>query len=334
MAELLSRRDALRSVAALLAPAGLTTAADVPVAPPPRKKFDLPVIDTHFHTVDPQLPGMPAALAPDEETPLSPFDQNPREGRRKLAKAIESRLAEAGVVAALCMPSSEVSDRDPLGVREVEVLAPLVSGAKLYAVGFANPERFDLAHMAKVESALRGGRVKALKAYLGYLHYGPEHIGYRPYYKLAAKYKVPVILHTGDPYSKKAKLRFAHPLPIDDVATDYPDTRFVLAHFGNPWLPDAAELVLKNDNVWADLSAFLVGNAEQFAAYDAAGATGRVAARVADWVEFTGKPDRFLFGSDWPLAPVKVYRDFVRKMVPEEFHAAVFHDNARSLFGV
>jgi hypothetical protein len=31
---------------------------------------------------------------------------------------------------------------------------------------------------------------------------------------------------------------------------------------------------------------------------------------------------------------VKVYRDLVRRMVPAKYHAAVFHDNARALFGV
>ena len=43
-------------------------------------------------------------------------------------------------------------------------------------------------------------------------------------------------------------------------------------------------------------------------------------------------PDRFLFGSDWPLAPVNVHRDFIRELVPEEFHQAVFYDNAKKLF--
>ena len=42
------------------------------------------------------------------------------------------------------------------------------------------------------------------------------------------------------------------PLLVDDVAVDNPDVKFVMAHFGNPWLIDAAEVIYKNDNVWAD----------------------------------------------------------------------------------
>ena len=33
-----------------------------------------------------------------------------------------------------------------------------------------------------------------------------------------------------------------------------PDTRFVLAHVGNPWFRESAEVIYKNMNVWADLS--------------------------------------------------------------------------------
>ncbi|MBA4065869.1 MAG: amidohydrolase [Isosphaera sp.] len=329
-----TRRGVLAAAGAALA-GGLARAAGVETAPAPRPKPGPPLVDSHFHLVDPRLPGTPDIAAPDEGVPLAPFPEGgERDGARRLARAIEATAAESGMVAALCMPRTEVSDRDPLGIKEIEAVAPLVRGVKLHPVGFANPERFDRDHLARVEAVLRQGRVKALKVYLGYLHYGPDHPGYRPYYALAAKYLVPVVFHTGDPYSRKAKVKFARPLPVDDVAVDFPDTRFVLAHFGNPWLADAAEVVYKNPNVWADLSGFLVGDREAFARYGKAGVLGRAADRVRAAIEFTGAPDRFLFGSDWPLAPVAVYRDFVRTLFPEEEHPAVFRDNARTLFGV
>ena len=47
---------------------------------------------------------------------------------------------------------------------------------------------------------------------------------------------------------------------------------------------------------------------------------------------YAEKPDRFLYGSDWPLAPLGTYRDFIRTMIPEKHHDAVFRDNARALF--
>lgn len=44
---------------------------------------------------------------------------------------------------------------------------------------------------------------------------------------------------------------------------------FGLAHFGNPWRLDAAEVMYKNEYVWADVCAILVGDATYFAAITA-----------------------------------------------------------------
>ncbi len=38
-------------------------------------------------------------------------------------------------------------------------------------------------------------QIVAFKAYLGYLHFGPEDPQYVPYYRIAAKYHFPVIFH-------------------------------------------------------------------------------------------------------------------------------------------
>ena len=131
------------------------------------------------------------------------------------------------------MPRREYTDDDPLGIKGTRAIVALVPG--LHLIGLADPERFDDDHLARVERALKRRDVVALKAYLGYLHHEPNDPGYRPYYKLAAKYDIPVIFHTGDTYSQSAKVKYAHPRFIDDVAVDFPDTRFVIAHLGNPW---------------------------------------------------------------------------------------------------
>ena len=339
----LSRRDALRVLGGGVGAAVLGSAAHpapTATAPcPPAVPVAAPLIDVHFHTVNLRLPGVPEAIpAPDGKTQLPPFDADrAKEARQRLAEVIAAEMKAAGFAQALCMPRHEVSDADPLGIREIEALAALPVLAecpRLYPVGFAHPERFDRDHLVRVEDALARGKVKALKAYLGYLYYGPEHGGYRPYYRLAARYKTPVIFHTGDTFSAKAMVKYAHPLQVDEVAVQFPDTRFVLAHFGNLWVTDAAQVVLKNKNVWADLSGILIGTAAQFAAMARGRVIDRAVDRIKQAIEFVGDPGKFLFGSDWPLAPLTVYRDFVRRLFPEEHHQAVFRDNARALFGL
>jgi hypothetical protein len=276
------------------------------------------MIDMHIHVVPPNLPGVGA---------LSPLlEQQPD----VVAAALRKQMAAAGVAQALAMGCCNGPADDPLGIGGTLAVARAVPG--LWAIGIADPTRNEPDHLDRVAAVLARGQVRALKAYLGYLPYGPDHAGYRPYYELAARHRLPVIFHTGDTYSPRARLRFARPLLVDDVAVDHPDVNFVLAHFGNPWLLDAAEVVYKNANVWADLSGLVVGEAPAFTAEERRDTLQDIAAGIRQAVRYTERPERLLYGSDWPLAPMPAYRDFIRSVIPENHHQHVFADNARALF--
>jgi predicted TIM-barrel fold metal-dependent hydrolase len=278
------------------------------------------MIDAHVHVVPPNLPGV---------GPLSPLLEGPLD---VLAAALHRQMQAANVTAVLAMGAWGSPPDDPLGVAGTLRVARFVPGVA--AVGVADPTRTDPEHLRRVDAALATGQVRALKGYLGYLHYGPDHAGYRPYYERAERHGVPVVFHTGDTYSPRAKLRFAQPLLVDEVAVDHPQVRFVLAHFGNPWLTDAAEVVYKNVNVWADLSGLVVGDETGFTAEERRDAQSDAAAAVARAFRYAERPNRFLYGSDWPLAPMSAYRDFIRAALPAVYHPLVFEDNARSLFRV
>ena len=86
-----------------------------------------------------------------------------------------------------------------------------------------------------------------------------------------------------------------------------------MCHVGNPWTTDAAEVIYKNMNVWADLSGLMVGDDAAFAAEEGRDArrTWRHAVRRA--IRYSERPNRFLYGTDWPLAPMPPYRDFVAR---------------------
>ena len=191
---------------------------------------------------------------------------------------------------------------DPLGVHKTLAVCERVPG--LRPIGVCDPVRGgDPEHLRNVEKELARKRVVALKCYLGYLHFEPAHPDYRRYYELAGRYKVPVVFHTGDTYSAMAKLKYAHPLGVDEVAVDHPDTRFVLAHCGSPWLTDAAEVVYKNLNVWADLSGLVVGDGAVFADPDSKEQLADIGAAVRRAFRYAERPNRFVFGTDWPLVP-------------------------------
>lgn len=276
------------------------------------------MIDVHIHAVPPNLPGV---------GPLAPLLREPPE---VVAAELRREMQTAGVTHALAMGQWDAGPDDPLGVNRTLEVAPFVPG--LRPIGVMDPARTDAEHFRRVELVLASGVVAALKGYLGYLHFGPEHPNYRRYYELAAKYRVPVMFHTGDTYSPQAKLRFAHPLGVDEAAVDHPDCKFVLCHLGNPWTTDAAEVIYKNMNVWADLSGLMVGDDGAFASEEGRAALAELADAIRRAIRYSERPNRFLYGTDWPLAPMAAYREFVREAVPAEYHGLVFEENARVLF--
>jgi predicted TIM-barrel fold metal-dependent hydrolase len=276
------------------------------------------MIDAHIHVVPPGLPGV---------GPLSPLLGGDAEA---VAAALRHDMQAAGVTAALAMGACGGGADDTLGVAGTLALARAVPG--LYAVGAADPRLTEPEYLRGVDAVLAGRRVRALKGYLGYLHFGPDHPGYRPYYELAERHGVPFVFHTGDTYSPAAKLRYAHPLLVDEVAVDHPRVKFVLAHLGNPWLTDAAEVVYKNLNVWADLSGLAVGDGAAFTAQERQETLQEARESLRRAFRYAERPNRFLYGSDWPLAPMPAYRAFIASAIPEIYHPQVFTDNARTLF--
>jgi predicted TIM-barrel fold metal-dependent hydrolase len=295
----------------------------------PKKQADDALIDTHVHVAPSRLPALKPIPKDIERLFGGPPDF--------LARRLRQEMEQARSAFAFGMGAIDGPNDDPLGVGDTLRLAKFVPG--LRAIGVADPRRTDRGLLRAVERQLdrERGRIVGLKAYLGYIHVGPEDPSYVPYYRMAEKYQLPVIFHTGDNWSTKAKLKYAHPLRIDDVAADHPGVKFVMAHMGNPWLIDAAEVLFKNQNVHADLSGLYVGDAASIETLLQApglgdAAPGLLIADLKKALAFAACPDRILYGSDWPLAPMAHYRRLIEAIVPKEHHQAVFRTNAERVF--
>jgi uncharacterized protein len=275
------------------------------------------IIDAHIHVAPPKLPGI---------MPMPVLKQPPE----ALVGVVREQLAASGATAALAMGCLNGGDDDPLGIAATLRLAQDVPG--LYAVGVIDPRQSEPEQLRRVEKELATGRVKALKAYLGYVHIGADAPAYRAYYKLAEQFRLPVFFHTGDPHSPQAKLKFIHPLAVDEVAVDFPEVRFILAHFGHPWLTDAAEVIYKNVNVWADLSGLVIGDDSSFIAEERLDQLNDLRLALSRAVHDAERPNRFLYGSDWPQAPMAAYRHFIASALNSACHEQIFAENARRLF--
>ncbi len=235
---------------------------------------------------------------------------------------LRTKMAELGIDHAVVISSYKV-DLDRPSVEELlEVITAdprltLVEGLRWR--GDARSDLFSL------EERVRDGLVRGIKLYPGYDHYPINDPSLETVFRIAAKHDVPVMIHTGDTYSRTAKVRMAHPLLVDDVAVDYPDVKFVMCHVGNPWFQDAAEVLYKNDNVYADISGLTLGEfSYEFERY--------VAMRLKDMIAYMGDPGRqLLYGSDWPLVKMKPYLAFLDELAfePEQLENIAWRTAAR-----
>ena len=207
-----------------------------------------------------------------------------------------------------------------------EVVRALRDTSYLSVVAGLDYCHFGPDQLAELTEYVRAGQVRGLKLYPGYQPFYPNDPVWKPAYEFAAEHRIPVMIHTGDTYSAKGRLKYAHPLHVDDVAVDFPEVQFVICHIGNPWIRDCMEVVYKNPNVLADISGLTLGAFEdRFEAY--------MRKQVQEMLLYGVEPNRVLFGSDWPIASMESYLEFMEELaIPERDKRKIMADNAIDLF--
>ena len=215
-------------------------------------------------------------------------------------------LDEEGVDRACCI--NYVSP-DVMGfTREVnDWIAAFTRGARdrLVPVGSVNP-----LHEMDVRTEIR----RVLDLGIGLIKIHPPHQLFSPnayrgeLWQLAEIYReceergVPVMFHTGTSIFPRARNVFADPMPIDDVAIDFPRLPIILAHAGRPLYGETALfLARRHKNVHLEISGIPPKTLPRYVP------------RLASMA------DKVLWGTDWPSPGVVSMRRNV-----EDFRALGF----------
>jgi uncharacterized protein len=276
------------------------------------------VFDAHIHVQPWEI------VAPDA---LAMVDDPAHAGARDVVSSPESVLRfldENGIERACCI--NYVSP-DVMGfTREVnDWIASFTSAHRdrLLPVGSVNP-----LHELKVHQEIR--RVLDLGIRMIKIH--PPHQLFAPnayrheLWQLAEIYReceergVPVMFHTGTSVFPKARNIFADPMPIDDVAIDFPRLNIILAHAGRPLYGETAFFLMRRHaNVFVDLSGIPPKSLLRY------------------FPRLSDVADKALWGTDWPspgvVSPRKNLDDFLALDLGEAAERKILWDNATRLFG-
>jgi hypothetical protein len=102
-------------------------------------------------------------------------------------------------------------------------------------------------------------------------------------YRMAESNGIPVMFHTGTSVFPAARNKYADPIYIDDLATDFPKLTVILAHGGRPlWMETAFFMVRNHPNMYLDISSI---------------PPKRLLEYFPRLEEIAGKT---MFGTDWP----------------------------------
>jgi uncharacterized protein len=222
---------------------------------------------------------------------------------------------------ALVLSSYKVTEERPSTHEILEVVGDDPQISVIAGVSYYDYRAADLADLRVL---LREGRIRGLKLYPGYEAFYVHDPRMRVIYELAGEFGVPVMIHTGDTFDPKGKVKYAHPLEVDEIAVDFREVTFVICHLGNPWVTDAMEVIYKNENVVGDISGFTLGHFdERFEQY--------MLQAVKQVLTFAGNPSSLLFGTDWPICQLSSYLRFVRNLglTEEETELVLWKNTAR-----
>ncbi len=167
-----------------------------------------------------------------------------------------------------------------------ELVAQAVASYPDRLIGFAggDPHKGKAAARA-LERAVKELGLKGLKLMPHLAELNPNDRQYYPLYEKACELDIPVLLHMGTQYHAGTRIKYCHPLYMDDVAIDFPDLKIIIAHFGWPWTGDTIAVALRHKNVYFNIAGWAPRHIPE------------------DVIKYMNGPlsGKALFGSDFPL---------------------------------
>ena len=205
-----------------------------------------------------------------------------------------------------------------------EEIAELAHQNSDVAIPFAsiNPHR-GAEGVRLARKLIRDYRVKGFKFHPSVQEFFPNDRMAYPLYEVIAEAKLPALFHTGQtgvgagtPGGGGIRLKYSHPMLLDDVAADFPDMPIVLAHPSFPWQEEALSVATHKPQVYIDLS----------------GWSPKYFPPILVQYANTLLKDKILFGSDYPvMSPERWLDDFGKLSIKPEVRPLILKENAAKL---
>lgn len=191
-------------------------------------------------------------IGPDETVAAHPgFD-------KVVALAMSPQYLEGRLIGTVDLDGFTDVEGDPDPERCNEYIAGCVRRRPDELIGFAsvNPAfRGPRAAVAELGRAVEQDGLTGVKLYPMYQHWSPvdRDLAF-PVLAAARDLGIPVMIHQAGSTRIDARLEYARPALLDDIGRQFRDLRVIIAHCGLPWQEEAAFMLTKHPNFYAELS--------------------------------------------------------------------------------
>lgn len=188
------------------------------------------------------------------------------------------------------------------------------SNGKLIGVAGLDPLRKD--PLLEIEKAMKQG-LRGISLDPAATRVLPDDRRMYPIYEKCRELGAMVFFTQGPAPTPGTYMKFGSPLPIDEVATDFPEVTFVVSHGCWPWVAELIGVVWRHDNVFFETSIyhFMPGSDMYWEAAN------------------TIVPDKLLFATAHPFHPIKetVERFLKLPLKPDVLEKVMYSNAARIL---
>ena len=262
---------------------------------------------------------------------LNNYDQINKNERKGLSlqerlNSLLDTMENNNIYYSILLSSYKIDLNRPSTSQIIDIINKNDNKNKIGVVGGFTIDNHTKEDLKNYKQWLKDDIIKGIKLYCGYEHHYPYDERYQIVYDICVEFDCPFMIHTGDAFSNRAKVKYSHPLNIDDVAVDNPELKIVMCHIGNPWITDCQEVLYKNSNVYADISGLIVGD------FTSSGEI-HYADKIKEILNYVDSPHHLLYGSDWPISNMKSYTNFVQKLgLDKESYDLLMYKNANSKY--
>ena len=172
-------------------------------------------------------------------------------------------LDDAGIDKVVLLPE-DYSTQMERPIVSNEEMTKIVSAMPDRLIGFAgvDPRREDAQEVLK--KAFGERNLAGLKLNLSRLHMFPTDERLLPLYEICEKAGKSIMFHAGYSWEPDTPAKYSQPILFEDVACDFPELRFCLAHMGFPWWNETIMMLMKYPNVYADTSMVYMDSPRNF----------------------------------------------------------------------